>query len=578
MIGSRTSRILLALLLLPAAVARGQRTPPETARALDLERRGDYAGAAAAWRSFLATHPNELSALLGLERALTPLNRLGEMVPMVQAAARTAPSAAVWGLAIRVWTSVSQPDSALVAVERWSVLEPGSDAPFQEWGIAAMAQRDRPTAKAAYLLGRTRLKRPNALAAELGQVAAMEGNYPLAAREWTLALETTPGYRASALAVLGQVPAADRQTLLDALSANGSVQAERIAAGLLARWGDPLAAARRLLAGAPGRERDPATLQELLDDLRGNATPDLHRARGLLLETLADRERGGRRGQRRLQAAQAYAEAGDQLAARRMLAQLAQDPDATPGIAAAATSTLVGVLVDEGSLDEADRRFRELSGSLSEEERQRLGLRLASGWLRAGRLGRADTLTAADSSIEALAVRGRILLYRGDLAGAAGLLRDAGPFTGDRLAATGRLGVLGLLQVIEADSSPELGQALFKLERRDSAAAAAELEAIGAGLKPERGGSELLLLAGRVRSGLGQSAQAESLLRQVMRSPAAASSAAAAYALAELQLKGGRRPEAIATLEQLLLAHPTSAVIPQARRLLDVARGAVPPV
>lgn len=576
---ARRALAAILLALLPAAPLAGQRAGPEASRALDLERRGNYAGAAEAWRVILAQHPTDLAALLGLERALTPQNRLSEMIPLVQYATKASPSPGIWGIAIRVWSAASQPDSARVAVERWAATEPASDAPFQEWGLAAMGQRDRATARVAYELGRRKLGRPHALAAELGQIAALEASYALAAREWTLALQTTPGYRPSALAVLGQVPAADRAALLEALKASGSSQAERIAAGLMARWGDPLGAARRLLhSGAARGAEETAMLQELFDDLRGTASPDLYLARGLVLEALAAREQGNRRGQRRLQAAQAYADAGDQAAARRMLAVLAQDPDATPALAAGATSTLVGVLADEGRLDEADRRFAELAGALNAEERQRLSIRLANGWLRAGRLGRADTLVAADSSVEALAVRGRIQLYRGDLAGAAAVLRDAGPFTGDRLSATGRVAILGLLQVIEADSSPALGHALFKLERRDSAGAAADLEALGAELEPARGGSELKLLAGRLRSGLGQPAEAERLFRAVMASPAPAGAAAAAFALAELQVRSGKRSEAVATLEQLLLAHPTSAVAPQARRLLDQARGAVPPV
>jgi len=575
----RIGALLLILGMAASPLAGQVRSGTDAGRALELERRGDYTGAAQLWRTVLAQHADDLPALLGLERALTPQNRLGEMIPLVHAAARAAPSAGVWGVAIRVWTAAGSPDSARAAVEKWSALEPTSDAPFQEWGLAAMSQRDRATARAAYELGRTRLGRPNALAAELGQIAALDADYPLAAREWTLALQTTPGYRPSALAVLGQIAPADRPALLEALRANGSPQADRVAAGLMARWGDPLGAVRRLLAsaGARGPEQG-AMLQELFDDLRGTATRDLNHARGILLEAIAEREQGARRSQRRLQAAQAYADAGDQAAARRMLGVLAQDPDATPSLAAGATSTLVTVLVDEGKLDEADRRFSELRSALNPEESQRMSLRLASGWVRAGRLGRADTLIAADSSVEALAVRGRIHLYRGDLAGAAALLRNAGPFTGDRSAATGRVGILGLLQVFEADSSPALGSALFKLERRDSAGAAEDLEAIAAKVEPEKGGSELMLLAGRLRSGVGQSSEAERVFRAVMSSPAPASAAAAAFALAELQLRDGKRPDAIATLEQMLLAHPTSAVIPQARRLLDVARGAVPPV
>jgi hypothetical protein len=93
---------------------------------------------------------------------------------------------------------------------------------------------------------------------------------------------------------------------------------------------------------------------------------------------------------------------------------------------------------------------------------------------------------------------------------------------------------------------------------------------------PAQGGAELLLLAARVRAGLGQSAEAERLFRSVVTAAVPASSAAAEYALAELLLHEGKNEPAIAALEHLLLTWPTSAVVPQARRLLDVARGAVP--
>ena len=55
-----------------------------------------------------------------------------------------------------------------------------------------------------------------------------------------------------------------------------------------------------------------------------------------------------------------------------------------------------------------------------------------------------------------------------------------------------------------------------------------------------------------------------------------ASAAAAEFALAELLFRTGKRDQAIVALEHLLVTWPTSAVVPQARRLLDVVRGAVP--
>jgi len=83
-------------------------------------------------------------------------------------------------------------------------------------------------------------------------------------------------------------------------------------------------------------------------------------------------------------------------------------------------------------------------------------------------------------------------------------------------------------------------------------------------------------MAGRVRAGLGHNAEAERLYRAVVEQGVPASAAAAEFALAGLLLKTARKELAIAALEHLLVTWPTSAVVPQARRLLDVARGAVP--
>jgi tetratricopeptide (TPR) repeat protein len=259
-----------------------------------------------------------------------------------------------------------------------------------------------------------------------------------------------------------------------------------------------------------------------------------------------------------------------------MLEGVTGESAATPAMAASATSTLVGVLVDEGKVEEADKRFTAVAPQLAPDAREQLALRIAEGWVRGGRLGRADTLLAADSSVEALAVRGRIALYRGDLAAASALLREAGPFTGERADATERIGVLGLLQVLGTDSLPGLGDALYRLERRDSAAAATALERLGKTMPKEQGGAELELLAARVRAGLGQNDEAERLFRAIVAEGIPASSAAAEFALADLLVREGKNEPAIAALEHLLLTWPTSAVVPQARRLLDVARGAVP--
>jgi phosphogluconate dehydratase len=71
--------------------------------------------------------------------------------------------------------------------------------------------------------------------------------------------------------------------------------------------------------------------------------------------------------------------------------------------------------------------------------------------------------------------------------------------------------------------------------------------------------------------------EAERLFGVVAELGVPASAAQAELELARLHLAKNRQPLAIDLLEHLLVTYPASAVVPQARRLLDVAKGAVPP-
>jgi outer membrane protein assembly factor BamD (BamD/ComL family) len=65
-------------------------------------------------------------------------------------------------------------------------------------------------------------------------------------------------------------------------------------------------------------------------------------------------------------------------------------------------------------------------------------------------------------------------------------------------------------------------------------------------------------------------------LRAAVSPEAPGTAPAAELALAELLIDQHRPAEAIAQLEHLILTYPASALVPQARRRLDEARGAVP--
>jgi tetratricopeptide (TPR) repeat protein len=565
----------LAAALLPAALLAQD---PAMARGFELERRGNYAAAADAYRGVLAARPADVAALLGLERALLPTGRSGDILPQVRAALATSPrSGAVYGVALRAYAAADWPDSLRVVAERWASVAPGDETPYREWGAAALARRDREGAAAAYRQGRAAMRRPDALAAELAQLATQDGNFTVALDEWVIAIRRFPGYRTSAVNGLVAAPDSLRPDLLKRVDRESDFPARRLEADLRARWGDPRGALDALQAALP--QETPAAveaLRGLLDQLRNQSGHDARVAQGRALELIADRSSEAERARLRLDAARAYTAAGERDAARRMLVGIANDDRAPGAVAAGASSTLVQVLIGEGKLDEAARRLAEHRDDITGDDYAALQRRLVLGFVQAGDLARADSALGQDSTVDGLALSGRLRLYHGDVAGAVQRFKAAGPFAGDRDEATERTALLAMLQPIEADSLPELGAALLALARGDTAKAVEGLEHVGAGLPSSGGGAELRLMAGRLAAADGKPEDAERMLKAAASPDAPGTAPAAELALAELLIEKNRPHEAVARLEHLILTYPASALVPQARRRLDEARGAVP--
>jgi tetratricopeptide (TPR) repeat protein len=216
---------------------------------------------------------------------------------------------------------------------------------------------------------------------------------------------------------------------------------------------------------------------------------------------------------------------------------------------------------------------------LTADDRAALRLTLAQARVARGDLDRAEAALGSDSSVVAIAERGWIALYRGDLKGAMTAFRSAGPYAVDRAAATERTAMMAMLQRIQSESNPELGAALLTLARGDSVAAIAALRRAAARL-PEQGGRlEVLLLAGQVASQKGgeQEPTALALFDEIVRAGGeGAAPAAADLEWARLLVRTGRTTEAIAHLEHLILTYPNSAFVPEARRVLERAKGAIP--
>jgi tetratricopeptide (TPR) repeat protein len=583
----RASRVAFKAIAL-ALTLLGAETRVAAAQAIsqgfELERAGRYADAAGVYLTTLRADPANLSALLGLERVLPALSRLPELLPLVQRARARAPeSGHLRALELRVYAGLNEPDSMAAAAQRWSEALPGSEDPYRQWSLALSGRRAYDDARRVLLLGRRTLGGDATLAVELAELEQRAGNWEAAAREWGRVVLRAPDQLPQASSELGEAPGPQRDRVVKTLTApppEGSPRLRRLAAELLLAWGQPLEGWTLLeqSLGAPSVETAGA-LRRYADLAGAVPTPAGHRVRGMALSRWADLVPSPLAERARAEAVRELLDGGDRVGARQALERLAGDSLAPPDAQAMAEAALLEVLVADGQLDAAERRLAASARTLSGDDRAELRLSLARARIARGELARAAALLESDSSVAAVAQRGWIALYRGDLRGASDAFRVAGPYAGDRGAATERTAMLALLQQVAADTLPELGTALLTLARGDSAGAVPALRRVAAGLPADGGRSDVLLLAGQVAARLGglNEVIAAQLFDEIARSggPGAAP-AAAELEWARLLVRQGRPAEAVQRLEHLILTYPGSAFIPDARRELERARGAIP--
>lgn len=563
-----------------AAGARGARAQA-IGQGFELERVGQYQAAASVYFATLRADPTNLSALLGLERVLPPLTRLAELLPVAQRAARAAPqNAALRGVLLRTYVVLNESDSAREVALRWAADAPRDEAPFREWALALEGAR-REGAGDVLLAGRRAVGRPGAFGIELAELDERAGSWEEGAREWAAALGGAPAQLPNAASELAQAPDAQRQRIARRLTAGDPPPLTRRLAGeLLLNWNEPARAWAVFEPSVATASADAAyALRHFADVAGAQTTPAARQVRALALARYAEMVPEDVAVRARAEAARAFLEAGDRAAAQGVLERVARDSTASPGAQALAQGTLVEALIDAGQLDRAVERLAS-DDRLTGEDRATLRLKLARARIATGDLDKGDRALARDSSVGALALRGWIALYRGRLKDAQQLFRAAGPYAGDRRDATERTAMVALVGQVPAESFPELGAALLLVARGDSAGAVAALSRAADQLG--RGGAgrpDILLLAGRIAARLGvtERQRALALFDEVVRTGGSgAAPPAAELEWARLLLEQQRTADAIEHLEHLILTYPGSAVVPEARRELDRAKGGIP--
>jgi len=559
----------------------------------ELERAGHYDQAASIYFATLRAEPANVSALLGLERVLPPLNRLSELLPAARRATAASPAnVTLRGILLRTYVALNEPDSARAVALRWAAAFPRDEGPYREWAIALEDVHRHADARAVLLSGRQAIGRPGAFGIELAELDRLTGDWQGAAREWAAALPDAPAQLTNAVSELAEAPEAERERIARVLTGEGAEGKEagesamltrRLAAELLLGWGQ---AARAWTVFAP-TVANPSSdaqfaLRRFADMAGARGTPDARRVRGLALARYGEMAPEPEAARAWADAARAFVEAGDRAAAREVLERVARDSSAPPDVQKLAQSAVVEALIDGGQLEEAARQLAS-DRELSAEDRAGLSRRLARARIAAGDVDGAEVALANDSSIEGLAVAGWIALYRGRLKRAQELFQAAGPYAGDRRDATERSEALALLQQVRRDSFPELGSALLLVARGDSTGAVAALSRAAGRLDPGAGAgrTDILLVAGRIAARAGGSLEQQrtalALFDEVVRTGGQGAAAPAAeLEWARLLVRQGQSADAIQHLEHLILSYPGSAVVPEARRELERAKGAIP--
>lgn len=566
MVGRRKAAVALAVALglgprVLAAQGSGSATLP---RALDLESAGKCREAVTFYRQSLGEVAGDpAGALLGLERCYAQLGWPDSLLGIVDSVLVKRPNDPVARvIQLRTLNSSRRVDDARLAFDRWVLAVPRDPAPFREFARILLDDgqtraADTVLQTATRVLGGNRL-----VAAELAELRGQLGMWQASAVSWREAMTYAPYLEQSAIFVLTPTPTASRDSVRTTLSADPvDLHARRILAGLELRWRSATEAWAALRVIPPSDSALQAWLEFAAEAEQYDAWLTARDAWAHVLSNGGDPVLGVR-------AATAAMQGGEAASALEFLTTL----DARNDTVNASTLVLLRIraLGQLGRPAEAESVLATRGTRLDPVGRGDAIRAVAWGWVRVGDVAKARaTLNNGGEETDERATAW-MALYDGDLKTARAGLRH--------LEETSREAVLAmaLLARTRADSSVPVGAAFLALARHDTAAAATKFEETAATLTDA---APLLFgLAARLFAATPDSARSLTLWQTVIeRFPQAPEAAEAELDWARLLRRRGDAAAAIARLEHMILTYPQSALVPQARRELELARGAIPP-
>lgn len=563
--------VLLALILAPVlSRAQTPAAPRNVAgdtmafyKALDLETAGNYRLAAPLFRQALGTSVR-VEALLGLERAYSELGHPDSLLPILDTLIAGFPREATYRtVQLRTLESLDRGVEARAAFEKWVKSAPGDATPFREYASILLDENETAAADSVIRRAGAALGSTKALSLQIANVRAANGEWTSSAQAWRQVLAESPDMEQAAAYALAPAPDSVRDTLHSLfMAAPVDLGARRALAALEAMWGAP-DVGWLALAGLPPDSASAAAWQEFGHEAESQERWPLARAAyeaALRVHRTPDLA---------FHAATAALQSGDPAAALRF-APL-DDAGMDSSLAARTYLPLITrAMALSGRAADAQRLARDYDHWMTPGTRNQVIQNVAYGWIRLGDMSRARAMLASagvegDSSDAA----GWLALYDGNLKSARALLRGGTESTPELALA------LGLIARIRADSAPMVGRGFLLLARGDSAGAATTF-VTAADATPDAA-SLLLATAAQIRARLHDNGQANLLWSRILQTqPTSPEAPQAELAWARALRDSGDNAGAISHLEHLILTYPDSALLPQARRDLDLLRGATP--
>lgn len=534
-------------------------------KALDLEAAGKYRDAAPLFRAALRTSA-VVNALLGLERVYAELGWSDSLVAPLDTLIAANPREETYRtVQLRTLQSLGKDADLRRAFERWIHDTPNNAAPYREYARLLLQKNQAVAADSILLRARQALGTTKDLQLELAQARAAQGQWVESAQAWRQALLTADYLEQAAAYALAPTPSSARQQIREIFLAPPiEVPSRRALADLETGWGSPADGWNALKDLPPD-----STAADAWSEFAKRAEAEERWT--IAREALELALRWKRTPELALRAATAALNAGDASAALR-LAPLTDAHGDSSLVARAYLPLHARALAALGRPAEAERLVETYDRFLAPGARNSLTRTIAWGWVRTGNMTRARAALAAtgvdgDSSDAA----GWLALYEGNLKSARGLLRG-GTESSPELALA-----LGLIARLKADSAPAIGHAFLALARGDSAGAIAQF--LQAADQTPTVRSLLLLTAAQVEAARKNDTAAIALWKRIVDSEGATPEAPQAeLEWSRLLRRNGDNPGAAEHLEHMILTYPHSALIPQARRELELAKGAIPPV